>query len=1064
MKNNTDTEEEMSRVPYISSSTYEEQQRSKKPHEELEARRAAAATHRTATATAQSGDAPPRSRGQYVLEMPPTKKKRFGTFFHEWLNLSMKLDDAERVIALGVSQEDWNGDGFPGNAINNRRYSFLTFLPLNLIHQFANFFNLFYLCLAFSQLIPSLKVGFLFTYFSPLCMVVLLSLCKDAVDEVKRYRRDRQANNEKFDKIVSKRGRVESVRADEIKVGDLLLLHHNQRIPADCILLHTSEQNGNTFIRTDQLDGETDWKLRFPLNLTKHMTHAQIAQARFNIHCEPLHKDIYKFVGVADSPDGGSEAINLENTLWSSCAVASGTLMVVVIHTGTDTRSAMNSARPVQKKGLIDHELDYIGLLCFLLLIIMSILLVVQQRFVGNWAINFIRFFILMSAMIPISMRVNVDVGRLWYSHEIGTDKKIPGTVARNTDMPEELGRLQYLFCDKTGTLTKNIMEFRAVRVAGNLAFTDRDAAQLTRTLALYFQELYGAPAEPSAALREADALGQMFVAMIVCHNVNLIVEEGAAAVTSYQASSPDEVAIVNFCKQIGLVLTERDVSHIVFTEPGGRACRYEVIKNFPFTSERKAMGILVRQSDEHGKEHFYYYMKGADTKMLTVIRPTGWVSEAVQEVAQMCLRTLVFAVRPLSKELLDTFLQRYEEAATIMGDLRQVRVQEAMDVLERDMTPVGVSGVEDELQDDVVVTLETLRMCGIKRWVLTGDKVETAVTIARSTRLLERNGDEELLLCTTLEDTHSALNRLLYHTSAHMNDPAYAYDLMLTVGWSLIMDGTTLSFCLHPMLEELFTLVARDANAVVIARCSPTQKAAVVKAMRRHIHKSVCMAAIGDGGNDVAMILEANVGIGIEGVEGKQASMAADFSITQFSHCTRLIMWHGRNAYRRTCRLSQFIMHRGIVYSVVQAGFSILFAGTTMSVFNGYLLMGYSTIFTMAPAFALVLDQDFKESDMHEFPHLYKELVKGRSMNMRTFLEWVWMSFFQGGVMLYVALEIFSNEMFQMVTTCLHLPPPSRSSSLSAAPRIWAFCGSSAGCTFGFTSARRCFPWPSSL
>jgi phospholipid-translocating ATPase len=87
------------------------------------------------------------------------------------------------------------------------------------------------------------------------------------------------------------------------------------------------------------------------------------------------------------------------------------------------------------------------------------------------------------------------------------------------------------------------------------------------------------------------------------------------------------------------------------------------------------------------------------------------------------------------------------------------------------------------------------------------------------------------------------------------------------------------------------------------------------------------------------------------------------------------------------------------------------------MSVFNGYLLMGYATIFTMAPVFSLVLDEDHREDAIAEFPQLYKELLKSRAMNTRSFLQWVWVSFFQGGVMMYLTLQLFSDEMFQIVS-----------------------------------------------
>lgn len=323
-------------------------------------------------------------------------------------------------------------------------------------------------------------------------------------------------------------------------------------------------------------------------------------------------------------------------------------------------------------------------------------------------------------------------------------------------------------------------------------------------------------------------------------------------------------------------------------------------------------------------------------------------------------------------------------------------------------MTLNGETGVEDELQDDVMVSLEALGMCSIKVWMLTSGKVETAATIDRSTRLILRHCRIEYLCGMAPPDIDPRLRELQEE-----------YCGGVTVGdvmspWTLVLDGNALAHCLFYV--STFAEVASTAYSAIVARYSPAQKAAVFSVMR----DCCCgarVAAIGDGGNDVSMTQAVNVWIGIEGVEGSQASMAADFSITKFSHSLRLIMWHGRNSYRRTCRLSQLIMHRDIAYSIVLAVFSVLFAGTTMSVFNGYLLMGYFTIFTVAPAFALVLDKDFNESDVHEYPFLYKDLLKSYSTNTRTFLELMWVSFFQGGVMMLMALLLFKSEKFQIVT-----------------------------------------------
>ncbi|KAG5491748.1 hypothetical protein JIQ42_01656 [Leishmania sp. Namibia] len=1008
-----------------------------------------------------------RSRDRLVLDphrdgavasvpaIPQLKKRTIRQWLREALNLKNSPSCNTRQIPFGCQPGEWSPVGYPSNAVDNRRYTLLTFLPLALLHQFQNLFNLFYLFLASSQLIPVLKVGFLFTYFSPLVLVVCLSLMKDALDEWKRFRRDRIANVEVYEKL-TRGGDVVSVRSSHIQVGDLLILHQDQRVPADCIVLHTSEKTGTTFIRTDQLDGETDWKLRYPLNSTKSFAYAELGQLRFNVHCDAPHKDIYSFAGTLDTASGQSESITMENAVWSSCVVAAGTLVAAVVYTGRETRSALNSTGPRNKIGLIEHELNLIAVLCFSLLLLLSFLLVAQQQFRGDFAVMFVRFFILLSAIIPISMRVNVDVGRLWYSYDMSHDTNIPGTVARNTSLPEELGRLHYLFSDKTGTLTKNKMKFRVMQVGPDTVLTDR----ATDRLACALQEYFGTGSGGSDSQltldnvsarfgmgnakqwsRDVQRVGDLIRAIVLCHNVSPVVGEepvvlgahgeatppslgahatapAAADMTTepidYQASSPDEVALVKFCRSLGVVLTYRDLTSMAFTVgDGAQLHAYTIVRVFPFSSERKCMGIILRErtgrsSGGNAQETFKFYMKGADVKMASVVRQTGWLEECCQELAQMGLRTLVYASRTLSEEIVVSFLQQYEAAISILGEERADAIEAAMRLLETDMTLTGVTGVEDELQDDVVVCLETLGMCGIKVWMLTGDKVETATTIGRSTRLIPRHCRIEHLCAMDPPDILHRLHELQEELSWSLTSGG------VVPPWTLVLDGNALSCCLS--YPSCFAEVARTAYSVIVARCSPTQKAAVVSVMR-DCCRDARVAAIGDGGNDVSMIQAANVGIGIEGVEGKQASMAADFSITKFSHCLRLIMWHGRNSYQRTCRLSQFIMHRGIVYSVVQTVFSVLFAGTTMSVFNGYLLMGYSSVFTLAPAFALVLDEDFSESDVHEYPFLYKDLLKSRSMNTRTFLQWVWASFFQGGVMMLVTLQLFKSEMFQIVT-----------------------------------------------
>lgn len=163
-------------------------------------------------------------------------------------------------------------------------------------------------------------------------------------------------------------------------------------------------------------------------------------------------------------------------------------------------------------------------------------------------------------------------------------------------------------------------------------------------------------------------------------------------------------------------------------------------------------------------------------------------------------------------------------------------------------------------------------------------------------------------------------------------------------------------------------------------------------------------------------MIQAADVGVGIVGKEGKQASLAADFSITQFKHVMPLLLWHGRNAYKRSARLSQFVMHRGLIISIMQAVFSALFYFSAISLFDGWLMVGYATFYTMLPVLSLVLDSDVDESKVYLYPELYEELRKGRPLSLKTFFIWLFQSVYQGGSIMILALLLFESRFLSII------------------------------------------------
>jgi phospholipid-translocating ATPase len=869
--------------------------------------------------------------------------------------------------------------------------------------------------------VPSLRVTYIFTNVVPLTLVLAITIAKEAFDDYKRYLRDKDANSQLYKKILPS-GDVIDIPSSDIAVGDLIHLEKDQRVPADMIFLRTSDKSGSTFIRTDQLDGETDWKLRVPISVTQKLNHhCDIFSLNATVYAEKPHKDIHTFIGnfshsseENNREDGAvsTEGLNVENTLWMNTVLASGHAIGVVIYTGRDTRAVVNTSAPTTKIGLIDQELNTLSKLLCLVVVALSVTLVFLKGFHGAWIVYIIRFIVLFSTIIPLSLRVNLDLGKTWYAQDITQDSEIPGAIVRTSTISEELGRIQYLLSDKTGTLTRNEMELKRIHL-GTMAYGLESTFEIQKQLeevALKRAERLGnseggGPVShaspqliPQRGRRDlSQRLFEIVQALAVCHNVTPIIEEGG--LLSYQASSPDEVSIVKWTELVGMTLIERDRESIKiavgsdFRQPV-LVLEYEILHNFPFTSETKRMGIVLR--DKLSGE-VYFFEKGADMVMSRIVLSNDWLDEECGNMARDGLRTLVIGRKLLSRDQLDQFERRHHEAKIATLD-RGLLIQRSIEeCLETDLELLGVTGVEDKLQDDVKMSLEILRNAGIKIWMLTGDKVETATCIATSSKLFARN--QSILQVQKMTDPLD-LSRVLQQLQA-------SPDL------ALVIDGVSLQGMMSQFPSE-FMASSSELSGVVCCRCTPTQKADVVRAIKKSTGKRV--ASIGDGGNDVSMIQAADVGLGLEGKEGRQASLAADFSLVQFSHVVRLFLWHGRNSYKRTAKLSQFVIHRGFIIAVMQAVFSSLFYFAPISLYQGLLIIGYATVFTMAPVFSLVFDHDIEAPIALLYPELYRELTKGRELSLKTFFKWLLVSVYQGGVIMLSSFIFFEHDFIHIV------------------------------------------------
>lgn len=206
----------------------------------------------------------------------------------------------------------------------------------------------------------------------------------------------------------------------------------------------------------------------------------------------------------------------------------------------------------------------------------------------------------------------------------------------------------------------------------------------------------------------------------------------------TYQASSPDEVAIVQWTESVGLTLVSRDRTSMVLQTPTGDRITYDILAIFPFTSESKRMGIVIRERDTGS---MMFVQKGADVIMSKLVQKNDWLDEECGNMAREGLRTLVVGRKKLSESAWTDFDRRYKAAQLVTGDERPNAIAQVVsDCLENELELLALTGVEDKLQEDVKSTLELLRNAGLKIWMLTGDKIETATNIAVSSKLVSRN------------------------------------------------------------------------------------------------------------------------------------------------------------------------------------------------------------------------------------------------------------------------------------------------------------------------------------
>jgi phospholipid-transporting ATPase len=915
------------------------------------------------------------------------------------------IQQGERVIELPVPQPN----PFITNEISTCKYNALTFIPKNLWQQFHKLANVYFVCIAVLQVIPQISVSNgIPNILLPLSLVLTVSAIKDLAEDLKRRRSDKEENN----RTVKRRryGVWQQVKWKDIEVGDIIQVEKNEYFPADILLLYSSEQNGLCYVETKNLDGETNLKHKLAVNELRNLSNENsLDSVELTVKCDDANPMIYMFRGVIEYNED-TIPVGAEQMLLRASSLRNTKYIVgIVIYTGHDSKIMLNSSKSKNKFSQVESQMNRQIVYIFIMQVLICLMCATfysiwydlteddtdqylelddkNDNIAAQFVIIFFTWMLIFTNFVPISLIVTLETVKYLQGMFIAADIRMydPETDStagvQSSNLNEELGQIQYIFSDKTGTLTCNKMEFKKFCVLGKSFGTDDRMPSGEKVSNVDF-------VDPSFDERNPE-YRDFLLHLAACHT---IVTEEKDGEVEYNSSSPDELALVCAAKFFGFVFRGRDENQNIIIDVSGEQVVLKLLNVLEFTSKRKRMSIIVQMPDSTIR----LLCKGADSILLPRLIEDNNISTSwsyLEGYASEGLRTLVIAYRDISREEYEEWNKRFNDA---MNDIRNrdKKVEEVSDRIERELHILGATAIEDKLQDEVPKTISYLKNAGIKVWVLTGDKLETAINIGFSCSLLT-NEMSRLIIDGT--STTSVKNQLQEARFSQKSDPVSKFALVIT--------GDALIRAMKDALVESFVRVADRCEVVIACRVSPQQKAQIVEVIRE-ARPNCRTLAIGDGANDVNMILAAHVGVGITGLEGKQAARASDFSISQFRFLQRLLFVHGRECYRKNSNLICYNFYKNVLLVMPLFFYGVFSAFSGQILYNMWIYQLYNVFYSALPIILYALfDREMDYKVLENAPKQYSLGLKGYLFSSSTFWLWILESILQSALILFIGI-----------------------------------------------------------
>lgn len=824
---------------------------------------------------------------------------------------------------------------------------------------------------------------------------------------------------------------------------------------------------GQAYVETKQLDGETNLKLRLgmPNTFDKIRDEKGLSKLRGSVKMEHPNNIIDAFEGRVDltESDLGVEVAQPINIALRGCVLRNTEWIIgMAVNTGHDTKIMMTAKETEAKSSELEREVSL-----QITRIIMLLMAFCFMGCIGNSAWNsnndvdsiwylggdmepggvqfiimFFYYFLLHATFIPVSLYVSMTMTRAFQSYFMNCDMDMyyprldaPAHV-RTMTLNEELGQISHIFSDKTGTLTCNVMDFRKASINGvvygqgiteigkaswllqgkdipeDVLAGEAEAKKRSQPHVTFYDPNYDRAMAGPADSAERRNIGKFFRTLAICHDV---IAERVDNKIKLSASNPDDEALVCAAQYFGYNFADRRDKFIVMqNRDTGKTEEVELLDTIEFSSKRKRMSVVVREANGQIR----LYIKGADTVISNILAP-GQEKLLRTTIAHMDsfsnegLRCLLVGYADIDEAWYTAWKDKYHQAKTDLEELEKKKKLEPNEIerleteMEANVMLLGSTALEDRLQDGVPEAIALLAKAGIKIWVLTGDKEETAINIAVACNLVQpKEYMEQVIINGSTAPTTAAMISLLDTEFAR-----FTHD-ELQKGHNckpraLIIDGPSL-MRLHPpvnvesgmarshaedeceLLKKKLLDFGKRCKAVVGCRVSPDQKREMVDLIKKGV-AGVRTVAIGDGANDVAMIQEAHIGVGIRGEEGLQAVNASDYAIAQFRYLATLILKHGRWNYIRMSNLVCYMFYKNVFMSLGQWWFNFNNGWSGQKYYIEGAIQMFNLMYTSIPIIVLaVYDCDITGTSCFRFPQDYKACIRNEHFTTAKFWSWL--------------------------------------------------------------------------